>query len=88
MSQESMVVNCLADDIQDRVEYLVKQAFHYKRLGAITRFTRTKNELETLVRKHGVDIMSPTFTRYGYTPDAPNPRKDGGRNLVMNKECA
>lgn len=55
--------------IQERVQYLVSQGFHFKSLGAMMRFQRTKNELKALVDKYGKDIMISTFSAYGYTPE-------------------
>ncbi len=80
MSKESVSLDSV---IQERIHILVAQGFHFKRLGAMVRFQRTKNELKALVDKYGKDIMTPTFEVYGYTP---NPRKYDVRNLVMNKE--
>lgn len=82
MSKESVSLDAV---IQERVHILVTQGFHFKRLGAMVRFQRTKNELKALVDKYGKDIMTPTYEAYGYTP---NPRKYDVKNLVMNKESA
>lgn len=53
--------------IQIRVNLLVGNIEHAARIKARTRLERSKNELRSLVKVYGIQIMRESFNDYGFS---------------------
>ncbi len=61
--------------IQIRVKLLVGNIEHAARIKARTRLERSKNELRSLVKVYGIQIMRESFNDYGFSINTIDARK-------------